>query len=193
MDSSGSVQAANFQLGLQFIIRVCQYFDIAYPHGTRVALIRYNDIPMIMFRFNTFIRKQDVLNAIAAIQFQAGGTRTDKALLEAYTGLFENPENGVRPKELGVPRVLVLLTDGRTSSGTASVIQPSKLLRREGVNIFVIGIGRSINKKELDIIASDPDADHVVLPKSFEEIHTMVENIREASCYGELYRLHNIS
>ncbi|KAJ7337912.1 dendrite reproteinration [Desmophyllum pertusum] len=83
LDSSGSVRASNFQLGLQFIIRVCQYFDIAYPHGTRVALIRYHTLPTIMFSFNTYIKKQDVLDAISDIPYQAGGTRTDKALLEA--------------------------------------------------------------------------------------------------------------
>ena len=184
LDSSGSVQPTNFQIGLQFIIKVCQYFDISYPLGTRVAVITYNQLPNITFHLNTFIRKQDVLNAIAAIQYQSGGTRTDLALSEAYTNLFENPENGVRPKELGVPRVLVLLTDGKTSSGTDSIIRPSNLLREEGVNIFVIGIGQNINKNELDIIASDPDSDHVVLPESFDEINTLVENIQEASCYG---------
>lgn len=138
-----------------------------------------------MFSFNTYIKKQDVLDAISDIPYQAGGTRTDKALLEAYKNLFGNPDNGVRPKELGVPRVLVLLTDGITSSGTASVIWPSNLLRREGVNIFVIGIGTNINKNELDIIASDPDVDHVVSSKSFAEVNKMVENMGEASCYGE--------
>ena len=187
LDSSGSVNPTNFQIGLQFIIKVCQYFDISYPLGTRVAVITYTNSPTIIFHFNTFIRKQDVLNAIAAIQYQGGGTRTDLALLEAYTKLFENPDNGVRPKELGVPRVLVLLTDGRTASGTDSIIQPSNLLRNEGVNIFVIGIGPNINKDELDIIASDPDSDHVILPKSFEEINTLVENIQEASCYGDSF------
>lgn len=143
-----------------------------------------------MFSFNTFINKQDVLNAIGAIPYEAGGTRTDLALLEAHTKLFDNPDNGVRPKELGVPRVLVLLTDGRTTSGTASLVMPSNALRRDGVNIFVIGIGPRINKEELNIIASDPDADHVVSSESFSEVNAMVENIREASCYGEQLPLH---
>ena len=189
LDSSSSVNPTNFQIGLQFIIKVCQYFDISYPLGTRVAVITYTNFnsSTIMFHFNTFNRKQDVLNAISVIQYQGNGTRTDLALSEAYTKLFENPENGVRPKELGVPRVLVLLTDGRTSSGTDSIIQPSNLLRNEGVNIFVIRIDPNINENELEIIASDPDSDHVILLKSFEEINTLVENIQEASCYGDSF------
>ena len=138
-----------------------------------------------MFRFNTYINKQGIFNATRKIPHQAGITRTDLALLKAHKELFGNVNNGVRPKELGVPRVLVLLTDGMSSSGVNSLIEPSNLLRQEGVNIFVIGIGESINKNELNVIASDPDADHVVCPKTFAEVNNMVERMREASCYGK--------
>ena len=185
LDSSGSVTEANFRLGLEFIIRVCEYFDIGYSHGTRVSLIRYSTDATVIFRFNTYINKPDILNAIRTIPYQAGSTRTDLALFKAYNALFGNPNNGVRPKELGVPRILVLFTDGMSASGPSSLIEPSTLLRQEGVNIFVIGIGQSINKNELNIIASDPDADHVVCPKTFAEVNNMVERMREASCYGK--------
>ena len=186
IDCSGSVKAADFQLGLQFITRVTEYFKIGYPYGTRVALIRYHATATIMFSFNTYVKKQDVLKAIGEIPYEPGGsTRTDLALLEAQRNLFGNPDNGVRAIEFGVPRVLVLLTDGRATSGTASVIEPSTMLRRDGVNIFVIGIGKNINENELNIIASDPDADHVVSSGSFTEVNAMVQNIREASCFGE--------
>lgn len=91
----------------------------------------------------------------------------------------------MRPKELGVPRVLVLLTDGRSTSGMDAIVNSSFLLRQDGVTIFVIGIGKNVNKQELNIIASDPDADHVASSKSFAEIGKMVEKMRESSCYGE--------
>lgn len=187
LDSSGSVSQANFQLGLQFIVRVCEYFDIGYPHGTRVAVIRYSSAASILIRFNTYINKEDVLNAIRAIPRQVGSTRTDLALLLANRELFNNSDNGVRPKDLGVPRVLVLLTDGRSTSGIKKVIEQSNLLRQEGVNIFAMGIGRNINNDELNIIASDPDVDHVFYPKTYAEVNSMVEKMREASCYGEYY------
>ena len=187
LDSSGSVSHANFQLGLQFIIKVCEYFDIGYPHGTRVAVIRYSSAASILIRFNTYINKEDVLNAIRAITRQVGSTRTDLALLLANRELFNDSDNGVRPKDLGVPRVLVLLTDGRSTSGIKKVFEQSNLLRQEGVNIFAMGIGRTINKDELNIIASDPDIDHVFCPKTYAEINSMVEKMREASCYGEYY------
>ena len=156
-------------------MKVCQYFDISYPLGTRVAVITYTNFnsSTIMFHFNTFNRKQDVLNAIAEIQYQGNGTRTDLALSEAYTKLFENPENGVRPKELGVPRVLVLLTDGKTTSETDSIIQPFNLLRNEGVNIFEVWIGPRMNEDGLD---------HVC-----EEITTLEEDFHEFSCYGDSF------
>ena len=152
-----------------------------------MALIRYNDAPTIMFRFNTYVNKQDVLNAIGSVPYEPGLTRTDLALLEAHASLFGNPDHGVRPKELGVPRVLVLLTDGKASLGTASVITPSELLHEDGVNIFVIGIGQRLNKNELNIIASDPDDHHVVSSKTFAGVNYLVGNIQESSCYGECF------
>ena len=185
LDSSGSVKPADFRLGLEFIIEVCEYFSIEYPHGTRVALIRYSSLPTIIFRFNTFVKKEDLLNAIRETPYQKGSTRTDLALIMAHEVLFGNSNNGVRAKEFGVPRVLVLLTDGRSTSGIEAVVNSSKLLRQEGVSVFAIGIGKNINKQELNIIASEPAADHVACPKTFAEINNMVEKMREASCYGK--------
>jgi len=83
--------------------------------------------------------------------------------------------------------VLVLLTDGRASLGTDSVITPSELLREDGVNIFVVGIGQKLNKNELNIIASDPDEHHVVSSKTFVGVNSLVGNIQESSCYGECF------
>lgn len=83
--------------------------------------------------------------------------------------------------------MLVLLTDGRSTSGIKKVIEQSNLLRQEGVNIFAMGIGRNINNDELNIIASDPDVDHVFYPKTYAEVNSMVEKMREALCYGEYY------
>lgn len=185
VDSSGSVKESDFRVGLDFVVNVCQYFDIGYPEGTRIALIRFSSFPKIIFHFNTYINKNDVLNAIRATTYQTGGTRTDLALLKAHKQIFGNPANGVRPKELGVPRVLVLLTDGRSTSGMDAIVNSSTLLRQDGVNIFVIGIGKNVNKEELNIIASDPDADHVVYSNTFAEINNMVEKMREYSCYGK--------
>ena len=160
-----------------FIMKVCQYFDISYPLGTRVAVITYTNFnsSTIMFHFNTFNRKQDVINAIAVIQYQGNGTRTDLALSEAYTKLFENPENGVRPKELGVPRVLALFTFGKTTSETDSIIQPSNLFRNEGVTIFFVRFGPKRNEDE---------SYHAFV---CGEITTLEEDFYEFSCHGDSF------
>lgn len=58
-----------------------------------------------------------------------------------------------------VPQILIVLTSGKS---TEDVITPSKALRDSGVTVFCIGIGKVYNEKELDDIATDPDADHVL-------------------------------
>ena len=172
---------------LMFIMKVCQYFDISYPLGTRVAVITYTNFnsSTIIFHFNTFNRKQDVLNAIAEIQYQGNGTRTDLALSEAYTKLFENPENGVRPKELGVPRVLTLFTFGKTTSETDIIIQPSNLLRNEGVTIFFVRVGPKRNKDEL--YHAFVCGEITTWEEEFYEFYTWEEDFYDFSCHGDSF------
>ena len=167
-----------------FIMKVCQYFDISYPLGTRVAVITYTNFnsSKILFHFNTFNRKKDVLNAIAEIQYQGNGTRTDLALSEAYTKLFENPENGVRPKELGVPRVLALFTDGKNSSETDSIIQPSNLFRNEGVTIFFL---RKRNEDEL--YHAFVCGELTTWEEDSYEFYTSEEDFYDFSCHGDSF------
>jgi len=55
-----------------------------------------------------------------------GGTRTGAAITEVVTSGF-NESSGLRPLSEGVPRVLIVLTDGQSGD---SVIQPAELVRK---------------------------------------------------------------
>ena len=171
---------------------VCQFFDISpLTGGTRVALIRYAGTADIIFRFNTFTNTSDVLRAIRSTSFATNsiGTYTDDALRLVNEKLFENPLSGVRNRYMGIPRVLVLLTDGQASRGSQSIIEPSKKLKDGGVNIFVIGVGGLLKTSELKEIASDPDEDHVHILNSFSNFgaQQFQERLQKDSCYGKRF------
>ena len=159
-------------------------FDIA-PDGTRAALIRFNTNAEVLLHFNDYTNKSDISNAIKSVQYVSGGTSTDLALELAHKELFGTQKSGVRPKSYGIPRVLVLLTDGRASRGSESVRGPSEVLRADGVSIFVVGIGPSVKLDELNVIASDPDEDHVYWAQSFESVSRDVKLMHEYYCNGE--------
>ena len=60
---------------------------------------------------------------------------------------------GARSKKKLVPRVLILLTDGKSSD---EVRYASRRVHRDGVTTFVIGITRAIDAYQLLAIASKP-------------------------------------
>ena len=64
---------------------------------------------------------------------------------------------GNRP---GVPDIAIVVTDGKSSSSSATAAEAKKL-RDAGVTVLAIGVGRGISKPELNSIATDPDSTHV--------------------------------
>ena len=61
---------------------------------------------------------------------------------------------GARPSSAGVPKVAILLTDGR--SNLYPITDFATNLRISGVQVYTVGIG-NVYLPELRFIASDPD------------------------------------
>ena len=80
----------------------------------------------------------------------------------------------MRPLNSGVPKVLILITDGKATDPDETQLQAKKL-REMGVRIFAVGIElpasegsalqRYEQKMELHNLASKPSAGHVFLLK----------------------------
>lgn len=190
VDSSGSVGRQEFKRTLDFVANITQSFDISsVPGGTRVALIRYAVKAEVIFKFNTFANRVDLLNAIRNTSFsqEPSGTYTDDALLLSHNELFEDPLSGVRERYQGIPRVLVLFTDGKTERGFQSIVQPSRMLKESGVNILVIAVGKKLNHLEINEIASDPDDQHVYHLNTFNEfdLQDFQKRLQDDFCYGK--------
>ena len=136
------------------------------------------------FRF-TLDEHQDIHSlqtAISNIQYPGGWTDTAFALYFARVML--NPSNGygARPLSEGVPRIAVLLTDGR--SNRFSIEETANALRASGVQVYSVGIG-NIYLPELLFIASDPDPLHVFLLDSFNDASGFVDFLSYTACDSE--------
>ena len=86
-------------------------------------------------------------NAVDKIFLMGSTTRIDKALRLAQKELF-SLSNGGRP---GIPKLLVLLTDGSQTPG-ADVEEPAQIaneIRKSGIRLLVIGIGKGVSMTEL--------------------------------------------
>ena len=69
---------------------------------------------------------------------------------------------------LNAPNVAVLIANGRSNMDIWDTGPAGKSARKDGINIFVIGIGSQIGYKELKVIAGGKD--HMILVWNFGEL-----------------------
>lgn len=78
----------------------------------------------------------------------------------------------------GKQNVLLLITD---SVSYDDVTRPALELKRRGVEIFVVGVGRNIVRNELESIATEPADDHVIMT-SYEFSDALLEDVKHRIC-----------
>ena len=181
LDESGSVTLTNHELALQFIESVVSFYDIS-TNGTRVAMISFSSDANVEFDFDDHLTLQQLRRAIRGTGYSGGYTYTALAL-DLATELFNDSSgSGARPVSAGIPRVVVLITDGQ--SNVYSITQPVIDLQMTGVTVYSIGIG-NYDIDELRFIASDPHADHVFLLQSYTAAAFFTQVLRGTTCDSE--------
>ena len=124
------------------------------------------------------------MNAIDNATYLRGGTLTGKALNFSKVELFD------KTGRQGVPKVLIVITDGKADD---SVAVPAETLRltRDAV-IFAIGVGKNYDKNELEKMAGNP---RNVYTADFNDLENVIERIKLSACQGwfQLFTMVNIS
>lgn len=149
-----------------------------------MGLMRFSSRTTTIFGFEEYFTHDEVYDAIDRMKFVKGGTRTDRALRLARNKLFlEKPVGMSRPN---IPKFLVLMTDGISTHPRITVME-ADLLKKKGVHIIVVAIGRAIYLKELLSVASTPR--NVVSVTSFAKLKRIVAITKEKVCGGEFHKL----
>lgn len=150
LDFSSSV-GDDFGKMLTFVENVVNSFDIRVD-GVRVGIVSYSERANIEFHLNQHNSKSNLLTAISAINYQPTRfTSTSAGLKAAYAMAFK-VENGTRPLIEGVPRVAVLLTDGK-SENKQLTFEEANNLHDAGIIGFAFGVAEA-RVDELNAIAS---------------------------------------
>ncbi|XP_032235489.2 coadhesin [Nematostella vectensis] len=178
VDSSASVHRENFFKVKEFLDKLVSELEIG-PSKSHVGLVRYNEVADTLWDFNGAENNnlKSLKDAIEKIEYLPGGTRTDLALKKVNEDIF-SPMGGARKD---VPQVLVVITDGKTNQRSepySSVLQP---LKDKDVKIVAVGVGHSIGKKELDIIALG-DASNVFMLETFDDLVRRLNAIMNSFC-----------
>ena len=145
------------------------------PLQTHIGFVVFSTNSQVVLDFKTYFDLKSVESAIDGIKYTGGSTNIGAGLNLVKSKLFD------LTSRQNVPHILIVLTSGRS---TGDVLAPSKALRDSGVNVFCIGIGNMYYKKELDDIATDPDAGHV-LTGDVTKLSLMIKAIRSKICKGK--------
>ena len=175
IDGSGSIEKAgrgNFKRCLKFVNRLVASFSVSQKFS-RIGVILYSSRSRLILGFKKSINAFIATKAINKIKYPRGGTRTGSALRLARQRLFARRSKNRK-------QVLIVMTDGRSHD---RVTGPSKALRRRGVEIYSLGVGRHYNLRQLRKMASSR---RHVFTSGFRNLRSIVRIIKTKACAGLL-------
>ena len=164
-----------------FMHDITNTFEIG-PNNVQVGVLSYESYPTFRFYLSTYSNKADVLSAINSLPYTGGGTDTAAALNSVGSYAFTEA-NGARPASEGIPKVVIVITDGYSNS-YSDTVAAATALHNEGYIVFAIGIaGADVN--ELNAIASDPL--YVAFISSFDSdlLSSLQVAISQEACTGK--------
>ncbi|XP_076610393.1 collagen alpha-1(XIV) chain isoform X2 [Chaetodon auriga] len=173
VDGSWSIGRINFRLVRTFLENLVRAFNVEFDK-TRIGLAQYSGDPRIEWHLNAHTTKEAVIDAVKNLPYKGGNTLTGLALTFILENSFK-PESGSRP---GVPKIGILITDGKSQD---DVIPPAQSLRDAGIELFAIGV-KNADENELRAIASPPEETHVYNVADFGVMSDIVEGLTKTVC-----------
>ena len=177
MDASESMTEQDFEKQKDFVTRVAESFHMA-PKTTQFALVTYSSSAKLHIRFRDNMNQDRFNSMVKQLPFAAGGTRFDKALKLAAEDVF-TAESGARP---GVPKVMIILTDGRQSQDYDAIpLQEAvRPLHRFSVQVHAVAIGSQVNKVELrKLVQKEEDIFNI---KDFDSLVNKSRQLARRTC-----------
>ncbi|KAM4706318.1 collagen alpha-1(XIV) chain isoform 1-T1 [Rhinophrynus dorsalis] len=192
VDGSWSIGDDNFNKVINFLYSTAGALDEVGPDGTQVGVAQFSDDARTEFKLNSYNNKESMLEAIQRISYKGGNTKTGKAIKHVRDDIF-TINDGMRK---GVPRVLVVITDGRSQDEVNKI---AKEMQLEGYSIFAIGVADA-DYAELSNIGSKPSERHVFFVDDFDafkkiedELITFVCETATATCPWAMIQGNSVS
>ncbi|XP_048238948.1 collagen alpha-1(XII) chain-like [Haliotis rufescens] len=179
VDTSSSIWPPNFhQHVLPFVSDVVDAFDVGPgDQQTRVGMITFGNTYHHQFHLKDYQDKESLTKKIRNTPFRGGNTKTDEALDYVRDEMFAR-ENGARE---GVTHIAVILTDGESDDTELTKVSAS-LAKKDGIQIFAIGVGNRVVYSELSNIASDPDSQFMFHVGNFRALDSIKDKLAIRTC-----------
>uniref|UniRef100_A0A4W6FKS4 Collagen alpha-1(XXVIII) chain n=1 Tax=Lates calcarifer TaxID=8187 RepID=A0A4W6FKS4_LATCA len=184
IDSSESVGPENFEIIKDFVTRLVDRTTVG-RNATRIGLVLYSLDVHLEFNLVRYMNKQDVKQAIRKMPYMGEGTYTGTAIRKATQEAFFSARPGVR-------KVAIVITDGQTDKR-----EPVKLdiavreAHAANIEMYALGIVNSSDPtqaeflRELNLIASDPDSEHMYLIDDFNTLPALESQLVNQFCEDE--------
>ncbi|KAG9329813.1 hypothetical protein JZ751_028922 [Albula glossodonta] len=184
IDSSESVGPENFEIIKDFVTALVDRVTVG-RNATRIGLVLYSLDVHLEFNLARYTTKQDVKQAVRKMPYMGEGTYTGTAIRKATQEAFYSSRSGVR-------KVAIVITDGQTDKR-----EPVKLdiavreAHAANIEMYAIGIVNTSDTtqaeflRELNLIASDPDTEHMYLIDDFNTLPALESKLVSQFCEDE--------
>ena len=159
VESTGKMGVAKWKKTILFMKYVTNAFDVSSKR-TKIGIVIEGRTFYIVADFNKFAREPLLMAVMGVIPLPYGDRKMGKRLKD-LKDLVINTSG--RPD---VPHIVVVLTDGKAVD---DIEKPLKMLRKDGAEIFAIGLGSQASPAQLEQIASFP-ASKYVYQSNFKDI-----------------------
>nr|XP_056712875.1 matrilin-3 [Euleptes europaea] len=176
IDSSRSVRPEEFEKVKIFLAKMIDTLDVG-ERATRVAVVNYASTVKVEFNLRTYFDKGSMKHAVSRISPLTAGTMTGLAIQAAMDEAFTE-ESGARPPSLNIPKVAIIVTDGRPQDQVQEVASRA---RASGIEIYAVGVDRA-DIQSLRLMASEPVDDHVSYVETYGVIEKLALKFRETFC-----------
>nr|XP_017208134.2 collagen alpha-1(XII) chain isoform X2 [Danio rerio] len=183
VDGSYSIGITNFAKVRAFLEVLVNTFDIG-PNKVQISLVQYSRDPYTEFYLNTHHDLNAVVKAVRTFPYRGGSTNTGKAMTYVRERIFI----ATRGARENVPRVTILITDGKSSDAFKD---PAAKLRNTDVEIFAVGVKDAV-RSELEAIANPPAETHVYTVEDFDAFQRISNELTQSICLRIEQELLNI-
>jgi len=182
MDSSGSISNRAWKRMKIFVKNIINQYKIG-PQSVHVALIQMSTKSKVVLKLNSLtgdnLSSKYVKLYVEKMVHRKGMAFLDRSLHAADQIVFTEA-NGMRPT---ATKVALLITDGRQPKRYGPYTPLHLLaqsLRSKGVQLYTVGVGRAVDKRELEMITMAPQ--NVFLVKNFKRVLKKAEFVGHKIC-----------
>ena len=180
IDTSGSIGSSRFQLIREFTANITTELISSSPNSA-VGVILFSSSAHIEFNLQTYTSLNTLLSAISQLPYDNGGS-TDTH--EALNLLLSAAQNGALGLRNDSSHVAIVITDGRSTSRSATLSAAAALHASNIFDIFAVGVDGA-DQTELQAIASSPE--FVFFTSSFNNtgLQQLLDELLQQLCDSE--------